>query len=83
MMRAVIMAWKEEPSYRLAEKVSNLSEVVLLKRVLLRKKEFLDRKTPTFEQEIQNIVSREMRSSLGDNAYLAKAGQEDIFQDEM
>jgi hypothetical protein len=79
MMRAVIMAWQEEPSYRLAEKVSSLSEVVLLKRVLLRKREFLDRETPTFEQEIQNVVSREMREFIGGQWYLAEAGPEDIF----
>jgi hypothetical protein len=79
MMRAVTMAWKEEPPYRLAERVSNLNEVVLLKRVLLQKGGFLDRVTPTFEQEIQNIVSGEMREFIGGQWYLAEASSEDIF----
>jgi hypothetical protein len=34
IIRAVTMAWKGKPSYRFVEKVSNLNEVILLKRIL-------------------------------------------------
>jgi hypothetical protein len=83
MMRAVTMTLGKEPSYSLAEKISDLDDVVLLKRALLGERDFLDRKTPTFEQEIQNNVSREMREFIGGQWYLAETSLEDIFQDVM
>jgi hypothetical protein len=84
LMRAVTMEWRsgnkgEPPFYYVGGKISNLNEVVLLKHLILGPEGFLDRKMESFERELHEIISREMRDFIGGPWYLADNSQDKLF----
>jgi hypothetical protein len=84
LMRAVTMEWRsgnkeEPPFYHVGDKISNLNEVVPLKHLILGPEGFLDRKMESFEQELHEIISREMQDFIGGPWYLVDNSQDKLF----
>lgn len=80
LVKAVTMEWnsneEEPPFYHVGDEISNLNEVVLLKHLILGPDDFLDRKMASFERELHEIVSREMRDFIGGPWYLVDNSQD-------
>jgi hypothetical protein len=84
LMKAVTIKWRsgnkeEPPFYDVGDEISNLNEVILLKHLMLRPEGVLDRKMESFERELHEVISREMRDFIGGPWYLLDNSRDKLF----